>query len=659
MICAICRSTDFEEDNQGFLYCIACGTQNEEIFAESFENEGASQSAAGRNIIKNYIKADKLAPVDSSPLEIRDVLLVFQKILKMYVDATVQISGVSSVQPLVKMLWFSFLRKWNQLGGGLLDAVVSSRLRTSDSMPDVAAVGVEVCASDSAECLPFAVLVPSRLLLLGLINLACRLSRSWVSPPDLINWCRQERVPYAQAYQLLPAEVKLRVTTNAKVQELFIREFSGKGSIHNITPSNILFYTFEIGKMLDIAVPALNAPLLARAMALSLGFPNSTVISYANVMQLLNSSVRTRKFRYLAEDVAASLCLACKLDPKWHERCLIRVCTSGGRGARCDVSSERTIESMKGGDTGGATACTRQDISARVDTLPGPLNGSADLISAHTLDTFLSQTYSSLRSTIDSKPSNSMGYASFNKIIKRTFMSQPELAGKGHSENTPNEFGGARQGRIPCDRRREVTRSHVDLVAPFRNEFDDYFKDTMKSQSKSLMAAYGSTAGVCNDQLGVSSVHHLVLLERIARHSQLSPALLNAIFDSDDVDCVNLAVDALTIFTKQAAKDMQVQRQKERSVFRIGSLFSNNSNTSTVIKDASKLNYMRQCYSMMKRLNKQEAPPIFNSTSSPLLESMESTAAKINTKTRKSTVPNAEKACKKMRVDVGGPHKFS
>lgn len=84
MICAICRSSDFEEDNQGFLFCVACGTQNEEIFAvllcstllfccalcsvvlliacvlccqESFENEGASQSAFGaKNIIKNYVK---------------------------------------------------------------------------------------------------------------------------------------------------------------------------------------------------------------------------------------------------------------------------------------------------------------------------------------------------------------------------------------------------------------------------------------------------------------------------------------------------------------------------------------------------------------------------------------------------------------------------
>mmetsp|Transcript_26269 Transcript_26269/g.44309 ORF Transcript_26269/g.44309 Transcript_26269/m.44309 type:complete len:593 (+) Transcript_26269:498-2276(+) len=592
----------------------------------------------------------------------------------MYVKATVQISGVSSIQPLVKMLWFSFLRKWNQLGGRLMDAVVDARKgRASDSRSSAAAAGAEVCPTDSAECLPFAVLVPSRLLLLGLINLACRLSRSWVTPPDLINWCKQERVPYAQAYELLAVEVKQRVNTNIKVQELFTREFSGKGTIHNVTPSNILFYTFEIGKMLDIAVPALNATLFARAMALSLGLPNSALNSHANVLQLLNSSVHARKFRYVTEDIAASLFLACKLDPRWHECCLVRVHADSGNRTRDGMSTGMTISLMQRGVAGGSASNSSEDNPAVAQTLPCPVSGSAaDLISVHTLDSFLTQAKSNLRSTLDSKPTNSVGYASFNKIVQRTFISQPELAGGRQNANQRYEYSGdcESENRSSRDKREEVRRSHLELVAPFRNEFNDYLQDYIKSQSKTRiysnkhnsMSAHPSAVGVCNDQMAMSSAHQLVLLERLARHCQLSPALLNAIFESDDADCVNLAVDALTIFTKRAAQDMQVQRQKERSVFRIGSLLSHDTNSSTVIKDASKLDYVRQCFSMMKRLNRniqETPPPVIELTSAPVANGVESTRVEIHKKRRKLTVPNEDKVCKKRKVDVGGPLRFS
>ena len=39
MICPTCRSTLFEEDDQGALVCQLCGTQSQEYIAESFDAE--------------------------------------------------------------------------------------------------------------------------------------------------------------------------------------------------------------------------------------------------------------------------------------------------------------------------------------------------------------------------------------------------------------------------------------------------------------------------------------------------------------------------------------------------------------------------------------------------------------------------------------------
>lgn len=581
-------------------------------------------------------------------------------------EATSQISGVDSILSLTRKLWFAFLSKWNQLGGSLQDTVCPNKNDGGTNLSEQStSVHERPLPRDVAS--PFAVLEPSRLMLLGLINLACRLSRSWITPADLIRWCRQERIPYTQAYELLPSEMKARVGSNKKIHKIFVLEFAGAGKIHSVTPSNILFYTFELGRLLNIPIPDLNSTLVVRAMAASLGLPSYVAKTHAKVAQLLHPTVRTKKFKYHTEDIASSLFLSCQLDPRWHDWAVV---TASNLQSNNNEISKETLLGMLTMDKADEAASLVNQHSISGDTLHCPVTASAaDSITRSTLDLFLLQACKSLRSTSDYKPHDHMGFASFNKVVKRAFLLQPEIIGV--DRNAPKSDSYQSYG---------VQRSYMELVSPFRNEFNTYVNEMLKSDTGRMMlddgslgdnlSAHVTATGVCNDLVASTRLQHLILLERVARCCQCSPAIINSILESNDEKCVGVAVDALTAFTKRIVEDCDLQYKKDRSVFRGGSLLSHGVMSLETVKNSSKLNYVKNSFNLLKRLKcTREGHPVdqipLESTqiSSVATDAEGETTSKTdeltkNKRRKRSRGEVVNAAYKKRKKDVGTPHMF-
>ena len=55
MHCIVCFSEEFREDENGFYFCIHCGTQTQDYFAESFETDEAPTGPIRTRRIKVHI----------------------------------------------------------------------------------------------------------------------------------------------------------------------------------------------------------------------------------------------------------------------------------------------------------------------------------------------------------------------------------------------------------------------------------------------------------------------------------------------------------------------------------------------------------------------------------------------------------------------------
>jgi hypothetical protein len=123
---------------------------------------------------------------------------------------------------------------------------------------------------------------------------------------------------------------------------------------------------------------------------------------------------------------------------------------------------------------------------------------------------------------------------------------------------------------------------------------------------------------------------------------------LNSILESNDDKCVRLATDAVHRFSKSVLHDHQSQSKQERSIYRGGSLLADGLHASETTKDASKINYAKNCFNMMKRLGGGgAAPPL------PIKRKSHSHAS-----SRDDEITMQEKKKKFKVVDFGAPRVF-
>ena len=458
--------------------------------------------------------------------DLRDVLVAFQRILKQFAMAVQLYSGVGDICTVVKKIWFSYLSKWNQFGGIMIPSSQSSSVCEEEGVTATAEHYKRLSGVGSSVVL----LLPSRLLLLGVISIACRILRSWVSHLDVTQWCREGIIPYSNAFELLDADLRLRIKRNRSFYRVFIRDYA---AVHTISSSNILFHTLEVAKMLNINIPPLNAPFIARAFMLSLGLPQSVPTSYTAMMQFLNGSVTNNKFRCHFDHIVASIFLACKLDPSWRQWATL---VSPIDNIACSYFSPVEFHSIIFGEgVASANVSTAAIRSKKLVTHPVML-----LITPHCVDKFLVRTLQNVRTF--SELGGDLGIASFNKALRRSVAVCPAIITGFNAAPTENWVESVRQ-------------SHIALHCYFQ-ESRLCITTPDESPKVSVLIDQRMCSSLDMQQLGI--------LERIAGYAQLSPALLHTMIEDVDDKLVAIAVDSLTRFTKsiEVGRTSRIDKRK-------------------------------------------------------------------------------------------------
>lgn len=288
-------------------------------------------------------------------------------------------------------------------------------------------------------------------------------------------------------------------------------------------------------------------------------------------------------------------------------------------------------------------------------------------LSPLSLDVFLSRVLGTGRSTLESNPSGKVGFASFNKAIRRSMLIQPALAGvqddvgdKFHIGNCSSSFSD------------EVSLSPIDLFSPHRDQITINLTETngteMQKQSKfrsGLLPVLASADALLSFSLFLP---HIGLLERMSRYALLSPGLLQSILERDDDDMVGVAMDTLTRFTKSKVLDATLQSQKS-------SFYNTFSKTAGMLAcgnhDVTKIIYWKKYLNMIKRIvvhkgpgsstmfesrtTESSIPKLDSASLSPLTSPIMNNITEITNERKRSLeiLPNSRKKIK--NVDGGMP----
>ena len=261
---------------------------------------------------------------------------------------------------MVRDLWLRYLHIWRQSGQGIrrwfidpeeTDALdtdsqsnkntthskkkkrVKKRKRINDEIikrPEGNFVHVarkasvnSVVSSDSTKAKDKILVPPSRQLLLGFLYLACRSLRSYVIPGDFVRWASEGALPICNLWgsSCIPDSLKDKIRSASTAGSRFIAEqYTTVTSLP--TASNVYYQACVLAKMLEMPMPPLNAPLVARHMIQALQLPPEVWVVYTNLIQLFY--VRYRPLSNLdpfdehyVERIAAAILLACRLCPSW------------------------------------------------------------------------------------------------------------------------------------------------------------------------------------------------------------------------------------------------------------------------------------------------------------------------------------------------------
>mmetsp|Transcript_7700 Transcript_7700/g.11425 ORF Transcript_7700/g.11425 Transcript_7700/m.11425 type:complete len:677 (-) Transcript_7700:293-2323(-) len=469
MLCSICQSDSFNEDGQGFFFCSMCGTQSQDYFAESFENE----HVLGGKIRSRQVKTPQ--PVKASPgaPQLYDYLVVFQAMLRLMMRSVGSVAHVNGLEDVVKDLWFSYLTLWNQQNERSMMAHFTAATVCSDT--------------GEGAGLP----IPSKPLLLGMVYLGCRLLRSWVTPGDIVRWCEQGQVPYFRVWDLLPERIQGRVLgrEGARVRLVFGRV--GQGTVGALSPTNIFFHSVLLANSLRFPLPPLNAPLVISSTISGLGLPSTVWDMWVVLSRLFSRSAPLPCFQAVdmhhAEDLVAGLVVACRL---------VRGCVSGWN----VVPLGRPF-------------------------LPGRISEMDNSITPRTLSGFLFGLRAAARSIDDSKRDvyDGSGFLAFNKVLEHVLEEQwecLEVTGSvGDTEEcTVGSRGVSLSSRTPAD------SCHL---TPLDSKHKNFLLGRVYSIVPTDEEMYSLLSyAVADDITGVIHPGLMALCERCSRHLCAPPGLL-------------------------------------------------------------------------------------------------------------------------------------
>lgn len=186
---------------------------------------------------------------------------------------------------------------------------------------------------------------PSKPLLLGFVNLACRIVRSWVIPGDIVRWCQNGALPILNLWKspFLTDLDRSKLTEAGKAwRKVFTKQYF---TAHHLpTVSNISFQTYVLANMLKVPVSPLNAPLIARRIVNAMGLPEDVWFLYTRLarmhraLELPPDRVRPYKEHY-AENIIVALLVASKLTPGWTRWIVKRDISAKTEGAEAAAPS--------------------------------------------------------------------------------------------------------------------------------------------------------------------------------------------------------------------------------------------------------------------------------------------------------------------------------
>jgi hypothetical protein len=319
--------------NSGYIFCSDCGFQSQDFVAEAADDDDNMQlyGAGSRNLRSEWMrkvlrdvgeKRQRVAKIitdeeDISRLDPLKMLDIYQYSLRSLFNTVLGILRVEDSNQMefyrrnLRELWFAYLDQWSS-GSNCTDCRVENSFIRSKHHSCTIAVHMK-----------YHPLLLTKTALLGFMYLALRVSRSAVLPCDMVRWCEEGILPYANLWDsmLMRYASETHGTDYSRHLRWFYRTPDG-GPRRFITADGILFLTSAVAQAINRSIPCLNTPLVALHMINQLGLPGSVWQHYVRICQLHHSEhVPLRGLEALdqqhAEHVMAAVICAVKLCPDW------------------------------------------------------------------------------------------------------------------------------------------------------------------------------------------------------------------------------------------------------------------------------------------------------------------------------------------------------
>lgn len=207
-VCVVCKSTDFEDTDDGALACVECGTLLHGVRQEIHE-AGAAQPL-GASLIRRRVFRQQSSVAEYPPgsfVTAAEAFEAFQRVLQKLLVALVESCGLDARLPLeVGRLWIETVALFPAVGSDGARTERLTRVPTVTLQGRTGARGQGALRGES--------LVLSTPLLLSLCYLGCVNLQLAVLPHDLVAWCQSGELPFLTAYRTLPDSMQNVVAAN-------------------------------------------------------------------------------------------------------------------------------------------------------------------------------------------------------------------------------------------------------------------------------------------------------------------------------------------------------------------------------------------------------------------------------------------------------------
>eukprot|EP01039_Chlorochromonas_danica_P006757 gene6757-7467_t len=533
--CATCSSEEFDEDD-GTLICIYCGTLSQDIIAESNDREDTGDvfglASGGRRVslfVPKYRHPKSTMTYDS---DIHDLLL--------------------------KSLWMSYLDQWRRCQSGCdMRSFFSKQLKCQCQPPNYQH--------------PHFI---SRPLMLAFLYITIRLERYDILPADLVRWCERGLLPYVTIWEHFPESIQSRV--NRRYRWIFLQNHTGRTKF--VTPMNIWFHSCQLAKELDVILPPLNTPAVARGMIVSLGLPPLVWIRYCQICRHYLDGKTLDGLEAVGQmhgsRVMAGVLLALQLCENWQDWSLFYHSNSSSKKKSPEDEEEEEERS-------------RVAKEEEMEAVPMPytldemrrLNRQEIL----TLIVQLRQMILHYRTTEKEKhlvPSSGQETYAYNQVILRLLSLKLKENSNGSSQGGGNESSqrgelsrlimnyegneklDSRQGFFPelspwrdvtpiedkIKRAPEFLSGHsigYENSKVMKRRYERKLKSTAidNHQRSEGHVPYVSYIRHADDMTGTFSMAYVTLLERVARHYYLEPLTVHRLLEVFDAQIVEMATE--------------------------------------------------------------------------------------------------------------------